>query len=174
MILKRFSKIIANFKVTIPKAEIGIILLACAIPAYILVIMVVNPWAYRLLPSIAFKNIYVLLNVLTISGLIIYIVGRKKFLTRTKNHRIAPVLSLFLGSLLLVLGLYASLASFVLIGYYHHKVVDIGISYSDIFIKEFPSLFWFVLWTISGVILIVDSWKILSAIDQKQQERFST
>ena len=156
------------------KAEIGIMLLACAFPAYILVIKVVNPWAYRLLPSIVFKNIYVLLNVLTISGLIFYIVGRKEFLNRTKNHRIVPSVSLFLGAFLLVFGLFFSLASYALIGYYHHKVADIGISYGEIFIEEFPGLFWFVLWTISGIILSIDSWKILSVWGQKQQERFST
>jgi len=158
------------------KAEIGIILLACAFPALIFPIMWVDslPFPNRFLPAILLNRIWVLRIVLAISGLIIYIIGRKKFLTRTRDHRIVPSLSLFLGAFLLVLGLYASLVSYGLIEYYHHKVADIGISYSDIFIREFPGLFWFVLWTISGIILAVDSWKILSVWDQKQQERFST
>jgi len=151
------------------KAEIGIVLLACNFPAYILPIMWVDslPLPHRFLPAIVLNRIMVFQLALAISGLIFYIVGRKKFLTHTRNRRIAPSLSLFMGAFLLVFGSYASLVSYGLIGYYHHKVADIGISYSDIFIREFPGLFWFVLWAISGIILTIDSWKILNTLDPK-------
>jgi hypothetical protein len=151
------------------KAEIGIVLLACNFPAFILPIMWIGllPLPDRIVPAIVLDRIWVFRIVLTISGLIFYIVGRKRFLTRTRNHRIVPFLSLFLGAFLLVFGSFSSFISYGLIEHHHHKVAVIGIPYSDIFIREFPALLWFVLWTISGMILTIDSWKILHALDQK-------
>jgi len=157
------------------KAEIGIILLACTFLVWILVTMWVDslPLPHRFLPAIVSKSILVLQNVLIISGLTFYIAGRKRFLTCTKQ-RIGLALSLSFGLFLLVLGVLGGIMQFGLIGYYHHKVADIGISYSEIFIEEFPSLFIFVLLTISGIILAIDSWKTLnyhSFIDIKYQAR---
>lgn len=150
------------------KAEIGIVLLACNFPAFILPILWVNSLPFpRFLPATVLNRIMVLRIALIISGLIIYLAGRKKFLSRTRNRRIVPSLLLFLGAFFLVYGSYFSLVSYGLIGYYHHKVAVIGIPYSDIFIREFPGLFWFVLWTISGIVLAIDSWKILKALDKK-------
>lgn len=161
------------------KADVGVILLASNLFSFFLVIEVVNPFINRLLaPAILsgtitqFElNLIVLvpLNVLTIFSLMLYIIGKKEFFT--KKNRIMPALSLFSGSLLFVLGLFFSWVEFGLIEYYAHKVAIIGTPFINVFISESPVFFWFVLWAISGIILAIDGWEILSVLDQRQQER---
>lgn len=150
------------------KAEIGVILIASTFLVYILVMMWVDslPLGQRYLPSNVQESIPILQNGLIISGILFYIAGRKRFLSHTK-HTIGPALSLFFGSLLLILGALGVYTKFGLMEYYHHKVAHLGIPFSSIFIEEFPWLLMSILLAISGIILAIDSWKILSVLDQK-------
>lgn len=58
-----------------------------------------------------------------------------------------------------------------MIEYHAGKFAMGGKSYDELYvsllIEESPILFWLILLTISGIILAIDSWKILGALDQK-------
>lgn len=154
------------------KAEIGMILLACSFPAWILIMV----WVSLLFPQQAGPlnlrdSVWVSVTVLAIAGLLLYIIGRKRFLNRTRKNIVLPALSLSLGLWLSILGLFLSWSAYSMTEYQAGKLAMGGRSYDDIFssllIKGSPIYFWLILLTISGIILVIDSWRILSALDQK-------
>jgi len=153
------------------KAEIGIILLACSFPAWFLVLMWVTslPLGQRYLPSNVRDTMWGFLNVFAIAGLLLYIVGRKRFLNRTRKHRIMPAISLSFGLFLSIIGFLYCWAMHSVKTAYAGKFApfeerDLFMEY---LVEGLPSLLYVILLIISGIILAIDSWKILSAMDQK-------
>ncbi|MDH5782750.1 MAG: hypothetical protein OEZ35_03690 [Candidatus Bathyarchaeota archaeon] len=157
------------------KAEIGIMLLAiallaCEFPAWVLVSIWVNiPLPHRYLPSNVQESLQVFCSVLAISGLLLYIVGRKRFLNGPRKHAIIPALSLSFGLFLSIIGFLYCWAMHSVMTAYAGKFApfeerDLFMEY---LVEGLPSLLYVILLIISGIILAIDSWKILSAMDQK-------
>jgi hypothetical protein len=135
------------------KAEIGIILLACNIPAYFLVIFVLNYIS-------DYRHNFALLVVFIISGLLLYIMGRNEFLSHPEKNRVMQDISLGFGLVLLIIGVIFSLWWYSATQY---EAMKLGIPEGDYFIQHSPSLLFFILWAISGIILLIDRRKIATA-----------
>jgi hypothetical protein len=146
------------------KAEIGIILLACNIPAYAFVIIVLNYIS-------DYHHNFVLLDVFVISGLLLYIVGRKELLSRPEKGRVIHDISLGFGLALLIIGVIFSLWWYSATQY---EAMKLGIPEGDYFIQESPGLLFFILWAISGTVLLIDRRKIMTTRNKKQEEKFQT
>ena len=142
------------------KAEIGIILLACNIPAYVFVILVLNYIS-------DYRHNFVLLDVFAISGLLLYIMGRKEFLSRPEKDRVIHGISLGFGLVLLIIGVIFSLWWYSATQY---DAMRLGIPEGDYFIQHSPSLLFFILWAISGTVLLIDRQKIMTTRNKKRGE----
>jgi len=156
------------------KAEIGIILLACSIFAYFFNITVVGRPLGEMLRfsgTSEFTHLaimYVPVSVLTIAGLAFYVAGKKELKERSIKHQDILTLSTFLGAVLLILGVLTSVLGWIMVRGYTYKYAPFGATLTGMAIEQSPPLLSFALWTISGIILVVDSWKSSKASIQER------
>lgn len=148
------------------KARIALILWVCSLFAYYLGTQVVVRYHIIgwLFPEFGLidKGYAVMCmpaSVLTIVGLALYVVGRRELKKRPIKHpnRITSSVCPILGVVLLFLGGYAFLWGLAGALYMSRS----SLIYS-LFIISSPFLLLSVLWVISGIILIIDSWRDLS------------
>ena len=153
-------------------AEIGLILLVCSVFAYFFSITVV---ARPLSEALTFPGfisyfthlaiMYTPVSVLTIVGLAFYIAGKREFKKRSIKHPDLTTSSKILGAVLLVFGALTTVLGWFSTRYYALKLDR---AFIDTFINDSPATLSFVLWTISGIILVVDSWKSSKASNQER------
>lgn len=141
------------------KTGIGLILLACSPFARFFTVRVgIGPLfdltlqqvISRFFTSYAIR--YTPISVLTIVGLVFYIVGKRELKKRSIKHPEIIFSSTVLGVVLLVF----CVLYWPPVGNYT------GLTFIDRLIMSSPRILSFVLWLISGIILIVDSWRDLS------------
>ena len=116
MCIFTFCEFLLNFA----RAEIGIMLVACNIPPFVdLVALFLNIWNFYIVWQIwANPIIAVGFCVLTISGLVLYVIWRKEFLGRVKGSKFASVVLLTISLILIVGGILQSIFTVLSVNYY--------------------------------------------------------
>jgi hypothetical protein len=144
------------------KAVIGLIFLACSIFAAFFIGRVATRPLVDLTVQLIISGFtyYAIMHtpviVLTIVGLAFYIVGKRELKKHSTLHPEIIISSSVLGVFLLVFGVF----TWPPVGYYAGKT---GRTLIDQYITCSPPILLSVLWVISGIVLIVDSWRYLKA-----------
>jgi membrane-associated HD superfamily phosphohydrolase len=135
-------------------AEIGIILIASNIPAFFFLSLGLWPLfqELHLFRVISEWGLFLILCV----GLAFYIWGRKEFWNRVE-HRKVSILLVILGPVLTVLGVRFSFSIYNVSLYLASK--PSGRPFSVELANNFSALIWFILWIMSGIVLLYDGYK---------------
>ena len=148
------------------RAEIGIVLLGGSFPVF-LFLFTFSPLG-SLLTDLYMSGrlddytLSVLTNipvcVLGVAGLSLYIAGREDFLKSLGRDKIASLVFVFLGVLLILLGIWFSLWNYGVLEYYSEKNPWKPMAGERLLGYLLP-FGWCVLWLISGVLWIADGFK---------------
>jgi len=140
------------------RAEIGIMLGACNVPALVdLVALSLNMWNFYIVWQIwAYPVIAGGLFVLTIAGLALYVVWRKDFLNRVKGNKFASVVLLIISLILIVGGGLQSM--FTVVSYRAYTTRTSG--WHPLTLEEAAIYIMYFVWSglafISGILWLVD------------------
>lgn len=138
----------------IRRAQIGIILIASNIPAFFFSFLGLWPLfkESHLSRVISEWGLFLVLC----GGLAFYIWGRKEFWNRVE-HRKVSILLVILGPVLTVLGVWFSFSIYSVSLYLASK--PSGRPFSVELANNFSAPIWFILWIMSGIVLLYDSYK---------------